>query len=135
MRDHFRRFARCVDDFCAHPAATAIAAAVIVGWALAGPRFHYSDTWQLVMNTTSSVITFLMVFIIANAQKRDTEALNLKLDLLIAVDSVFREKAIGIEFADESRVQDLRTEIAALLSKELNGKETSDWSELRNGPR
>lgn len=102
-----------------------MAAAMIVGWALAGPRFHYSDTWQLVMNTTSSVITFLMVFIIANAQKRDTEALNLKLDMLIAVDSELREKAIGIEFANEAHVQELRSEMAALLAKRLNGKETS----------
>lgn len=125
MRELFRRFARHVDDFCAHPVATAMAAAMIVGWALAGPRFHYSDTWQLVMNTTSSVITFLMVFIIANAQKRDTEALNLKLDMLIAVDSELREKAIGIEFANEAHVQELRSEMAALLAKRLNGKETS----------
>jgi low affinity Fe/Cu permease len=96
---------------------------MVVGWALAGPRFHYSDTWQLVMNTTSSVITFLMVFIIANAQKRYTEALNIKLDLLIAVEGSLREKAVGIEFADETRVLDLRTEIAAMVSKDLNGEE------------
>jgi low affinity Fe/Cu permease len=114
-----------VDDLCAHPVATAVAAAMVVGWAIAGPRFHFSDTWQLVMNTTSSVITFLMVFIIANAQKRYTEALNIKLDSLIALQGAFREKAVGIEFADETRVLDLRTEIAAMLAKDLNGKESA----------
>ena len=112
-RDTFRCFARAVDNFSAHPIATAVAFVLIVGWALLGHVFRYSDTWQLVINTLSSVVTFLMVFIIASAQKRDTDALNLKLDMLISANGNL-SRAIGIEFAPEEEVQQLRKEIAAL---------------------
>jgi low affinity Fe/Cu permease len=117
MKDAFLRFARMVNDATAHPAATAIAAALIIAWAVSGPRFHFSDTWQLIMNTASSIITFLMVFIIANAQKRDTEALNLKLDLLIAMDRALGRKGVGIESATSAKLQELREEIDASLNE------------------
>lgn len=113
MRDTFRCFARAVDNFSAHPIATTAAFAVIVGWALLGRYFHYSDTWQLIINTLSSVVTFLMVFIIASAQKRETDALHLKLDAIIAANGALSKRALGIEFASDEQVRDLRRDIAA----------------------
>jgi low affinity Fe/Cu permease len=69
--------------FVASPAATAGAFAIVIAWALCGPVFHYSDGWQLVINTGTTIITFLMVFILNNAQARDTTAMNAKLDAII----------------------------------------------------
>lgn len=117
MSEAFRRFTRCVDAFSANPIATLVAFALIVSWATAGHYNHFSDTWQLVANTVSSIVTFLMVFIIANAQRRDTDALNLKLDMLIAVHSDLGAKAVGIESATEFQVEQLRAEIEALMSR------------------
>ncbi|MGH7745094.1 MAG: low affinity iron permease family protein [Candidatus Dormibacteria bacterium] len=115
LSDSFRRFARAVNGFSASPAATSIVFLLIVTWALTGPQFRFSDTWQLVMNTASSIITFLMVFIIANAQKRDTEALNLKLDLLIAHDRRSSNRAVGLEEGTEADTEAVRNEIAAVV--------------------
>ena len=109
----FDRFARTVNGFSASPLATALVAALIVVWGVSGPRFRFSDTWQLAMNTLSSIITFLMVFIIANAQKRDTDALNLKLDLLIAANPATSNKAVGIETASKDDISEVRDEIAS----------------------
>jgi low affinity Fe/Cu permease len=117
MSEAFRRFARCVDALTAHPVATAIASALIVAWAVSGRYFHFSDTWQLVANTVSSLVTFLMVFIIANAQKRDTNALNLKLDILIAAHSDLGARAVGLESAPEVQVAELRAEVDALAGR------------------
>ena len=79
------------------------AVAVIVVWAVTGPMFHYSDTWQLVINTGTTIVTFLMVFLIQNSQNRDAAAMQAKLDeLLRAVDKA-REQFIGIEHLTDSR--------------------------------
>ena len=72
-----------MSQFTGHPAAFAGAAGIVVVWAVLGPVFHFSDTWQLVINTGTTIITFLMVFVIQNTQNRDTEAMQLKLDELI----------------------------------------------------
>ncbi|HVA36574.1 MAG TPA: low affinity iron permease family protein [Candidatus Dormibacteraeota bacterium] len=109
----FDRFARAANRFSASALATALVAGLIVVWALTGPHFRFSNTWQLVMNTLSSIITFLMVFIIANAQKRDTDALNLKLDLLIAANPAMSNKAVGIESASREDILEVQAEIAA----------------------
>jgi hypothetical protein len=76
----FTRFARAVARATGKPTAFGTAAAVIVVWSLTGPLFHYSDTWQLVINTSTTIVTFLMVFLIQNTQNRDSEAIHLKLD-------------------------------------------------------
>lgn len=116
MNDSFRNVARAVDRFTASPAATGIAFGMVLLWGVLGPRFRYSDTWQLVMNTTSSIVTFLMVFLIANAQKRDTEALHLKLDMLIAAEPSLSNKAVGLESASEAQAHEVRQELKQTIA-------------------
>jgi low affinity Fe/Cu permease len=81
----FTRFAKKTAQLSGRPAAFALAAAVIVVWGLLGPIFGFSDTWQLVINTGTTIVTFLMVFLIQNTQNRDTAAIHVKLDELIRV--------------------------------------------------
>lgn len=108
------RLSRTVDGWCAHPIAAAAVFALVVVWLLVGPRTHFSDAWQFVMNTTSSTVTFLMVFVIANAQKRDTDALLLKLDLLIVADPRTKNTAVEIETQPEHVAEEVRKEIHKL---------------------
>ena len=82
-RSVFGRFARWASRSSGHPAAFGLAAAVIAVWALTGPIFHFDDTWQLVINTGTTIVTFLMVFLIQNTQNRDSQAIHLKLDELV----------------------------------------------------
>ena len=104
MASWFSRFAKWASSKLGHPLAFIIAVLIIVVWAIAGPIFHFSDTWQLVINTGTTIITFLMVFLIQNTQNRDSEAMQVKLDELI----------LSIKAADNSI---LNTE--NLTSKEL----------------
>jgi low affinity Fe/Cu permease len=92
------------------PWAFGIAGIFVIGWLFTGPIFHFSDTWQLVMNTISSVVTFLMVFLIQNAQNRESTALQLKLDELIRVTEA-RNKLVGIERLSEPELESMRDEI------------------------
>ena len=92
------------------PWAFGIAGMFVIGWLLTGPIFHFSDPWQLVMNTISSVVTFLMVFLIQNAQNRESIALQLKLDELIRVTEA-RNKLVGIERLSEPELESMRDEI------------------------
>ena len=115
------RLSRSVDGWCAHPIAAATVFALVVVWLLMGPRTHFSDAWQFVMNTTSSTVTFLMVFVIANAQKRNTDALLLKLDLLIAADPRTKSTAVEIETQPEHLAEEVRKEIRELQEQDETG--------------
>jgi len=86
----------------------AIALLVVIVWALTGPLFHYSDTWQLVINTGTTIVTFLMVFLIQNTQNRDTQAVQLKLDELIRVTKGAHNLLIDLEELDDEQVEQLR---------------------------
>src|SRR5689334_9896805 len=83
IRQNFRRFSQAFVHVSGSMWTFVAALAIVIGWACSGPFFHFSDTWQLVINTTSSVVTFVMVFMIQNAQNRDAKAIHLKLDELI----------------------------------------------------
>jgi low affinity Fe/Cu permease len=83
LRAVFTRFAKTSATAMGHPWAFSVALLTIVGWAMTGPLFGYSDTWQLVINTGTTIVTFLMVFLIQNTQNRDSSAIQLKLDELI----------------------------------------------------
>ena len=97
MIDRFSAWARGVARFTASPAATATAFIVVLTWAFSGRAFHFSDTWQLVMNTTSSIATFLMVFVLNNAQAHDTGAINVKLDALILAIGNADNRVVAVE--------------------------------------
>lgn len=97
MREAFRKFAHKTSTAVGTPLAFAISFGIIVTWALLGPGFGYSDTWQLVINTGTTIVTFLMVFLIQNTQNRDARALHLKLDELIRANSDARNDFIDLE--------------------------------------
>jgi len=96
LAGQFGHFAKVVNNFSASPAATFAAFAVVVVWALSGPAFHFSDGWQLVINTGTTIVTFLMVFVLNNAQSRDTAAMNSKLDALILAVEKADNRLIGL---------------------------------------
>ena len=95
-----------------------LAIAVVVLWAVSGPAFGWSDTWQLVINTGTTIVTFLMVFVIQNTQSRDTQAMQLKLDELIRVNKMARNSLINLEEMSEIDVERMKTAFAALASVE-----------------
>lgn len=95
----------------------ALACAVVAVWALSGPLFHFSDTWQLVINTGTTIITFLMVFLIQNSQNRDSAAIQVKLDEIIRTGSV-RNAFVGIEHLTDEELERLRERIEARAARE-----------------
>jgi low affinity Fe/Cu permease len=107
---HFSRLARETATQSGRPWAFALAAGFVLAWLVTGPIFGFSNAWQLVMNTVSSIFTFLMVFLIQNAQNRDSAALQLKLDELIKA-SHSRRDLIGIEQKPDSELQSKRDEV------------------------
>jgi low affinity Fe/Cu permease len=104
----FTRFAKSTSRAAGRPAAFAIACAIIAGWAVTGPLFRYSDTWQLVVNTGTTVITFLMVFLIQNTQNRDSEAAHVKLDELIRALDGAQEAVLDLEELDDEELDRVR---------------------------
>ena len=107
-RLRFSDFARRLALWAGRPLAFIVAAAAVVLWALLGPLFGFSDTWQLVINTRTTIITFLMVFLIQNTQNRDTEAMQIKLDELIRVSRSANNALLDLEDMEEKELDDLR---------------------------
>jgi low affinity Fe/Cu permease len=95
-----------------------LAIAVVLLWAASGPVFGWSDTWQLVINTGTTIVTFLMVFVIQNTQSRDTQAMQLKLDELIRVNKIARNSLINLEEMSEADVERMKAAFAALAPPE-----------------
>ncbi len=112
----FGAFARAVNRFVASPAATAAAFALVIVWAVCGPAAHYSDGWQLIINTGTTIITFLMVFVLNNAQSRDTAAINAKLDALIIAVENADNRMVGLELKTDSDAKALADEIQASVA-------------------
>ncbi|HEY2347340.1 MAG TPA: low affinity iron permease family protein [Xanthomonadaceae bacterium] len=100
----FTRFAKAASRFTGRPTCFALAVVVIVAWGLSGPVFHYSDTWQLVINTGTTIVTFLMVFLIQNTQNRDTQALQIKLDELIRAIEPAHNALLDLEELDDADI-------------------------------
>jgi low affinity Fe/Cu permease len=108
----FSSFATSVADLSGKPATFVAAVAIVVIWAVSGPFFGYSETWQLVINTGTTIITFLMVFVLQNSQNRDGKALQAKLDELILT-SQAANKFVGIEKLDEQELREMSKTLAA----------------------
>jgi low affinity Fe/Cu permease len=106
----FDRFASYTARWSGHAVAFTAALAVTIAWAVSGPIFRFSDTWQLVINTGTTVLTFLMVFIIQNTLNRDSAAMHLKLDELLRVTAEARDSLIGAEKLGEKQLEQLRPE-------------------------
>jgi low affinity Fe/Cu permease len=100
-----------------------IAAGIILVWAVTGPIFQYSDTWQLVINTGTTIVTFLMVFLIQNSQNRDSAAIQVKLDELIRVSAV-QNSFVGIEHLTDDELDEIRTKCELRANAEKAGEET-----------
>ena len=110
---YFSRFSHATAHAAGTPAAFLIAALTILVWAVTGPLFHYSDTWQLVINTGTTIVTFLMVFLIQNTQNRDTMALQLKLAELIIAMKGAKNSLATIEDLSEEELEQLHKELCA----------------------
>jgi low affinity Fe/Cu permease len=106
----FRKFAHKTSEIVGSPWAFIVATAVIVVWAIAGPIFHFSDTWQLTVNTGTTIITFLMVFLIQNTQNRDATAIHLKLDELIRGVKGARTGMVALEDLNDEQLARLKHE-------------------------
>ncbi len=106
----FEHFAQWAARHSGRPVTFALAIAIIVVWLVTGPIFGWSDTWQLIINTGTTIVTFLMVFLIQNTQNRDTMALQLKLDELIRVSRLARNSLIDLEDKSEEEMQQLEEE-------------------------
>jgi low affinity Fe/Cu permease len=114
MRDSFHRFAHAIADAVGSPAAFILSLVIIAIWAITGPTFHFSDTWQLIINTGTTIITFLMVFLIQNTQNRDSRAVHLKLDELIRSIHAARNQMVGLENLSDEELDTLQREFARL---------------------
>jgi low affinity Fe/Cu permease len=104
----FAAFARAVEQQVGRSYTFVLAVGVVVVWAITGPFFRWSDTWQLIINTGTTIVKFLMVFVIQNTQSRDTQALHLKLDELIRVTAAARDSLVGVEALSEREIADQR---------------------------
>lgn len=127
-RSWFTSFAKWTAKATGRPATFTLAVAVIAGWAITGPLFGFSDTWQLIINTSTTIITFLMVFVIQNTQNRDGKALQAKLDELIRA-SAAHNTFIGIENLTEDELVQMQSECKQLADEE--GRELTTHERAR----
>ena len=116
FKETFRGFSKRTADLVGTPAAFLAAVGLIVVWAFSGPSFHFSDTWQLVINTGTTIITFLMVFLIQNTQNRDSRAIHLKLDELIKALGGARNSVIDLDRLSDEQLKTLEDQYKKLCT-------------------
>ena len=121
MKELFRKFAQKASQIVGSSWAFIFAVLIIVVWAGSGPVFHYSDTWQLVINTSTTIITFLMVFLIQNTQNRDAKAIHLKLDELLKGVKGARTGLVDLESLSDQELEELQKEFQRLRQTENDG--------------
>ena len=133
----FTRFAKWTASATGHPSTFVFAVLVIVAWATTGPIFGFSDTWQLVINTGTTIVTFLMVFLIQNTQNRDSEAIQVKLDELIRVMDGAHNALLNLEELDEKELDLIRVNYLKLAEEARNalqqGKVDTGVPEVEKG--
>ncbi len=123
MSKLFRHFAETTARASGRPLAFLLAAAVIVAWAVSGPLFGFDDTWQLVINTGTTIVTFLMVFLIQNSQNRDSAALQIKLDELIRATTA-HNGLLAVEDLDEDALDRVRDQYRAIAGRRAEARRT-----------
>ncbi|MGD9504753.1 MAG: low affinity iron permease family protein [Syntrophobacteraceae bacterium] len=121
MRNSFRKFARWTSDVVGAPWAFCFAFVIVVVWAATGSLFDYSDTWQLVINTGTTIVTFLMVFLIQNTQNRDSKAIHLKLDELISSIKEASDSMLNVEDLSDEELTHLHVHFEKLREKDQTG--------------
>jgi low affinity Fe/Cu permease len=114
----FDKAAQWTSKQSGHAHTFALAIVVVIVWGVSGPLFAFSDTWQLVINTGTTIVTFLMVFLIQNTQNRDTEALQLKIDELIRVTGHARNRLINLEDLTEEELDQVKEELTRVARKD-----------------
>ena len=124
VSDAFRVFARCSSVMLGSAWAFAGAVLVIAVWLITGPTFHFSDTWQLIINTATTIITFLMVFLIQNTQNRDAKAVHLKLDELIRAIKAARNELVDLEDLSDEELQKLEAQFRRMRQRAENDDES-----------
>src|SRR3954465_4642332 len=117
LNERFRKFALCIAHFAGTPIAFMVSFLIIVVGAIVGPFFHFSDTWQLVINTSTTIVTFLMVFLIQNMQNRDAKAIHLKLDELIRAMKGARNNLVMLENLSEEELEMLERQFRRIARK------------------
>ena len=128
MNDLFRRFGQATSTMVGSPWAFILAVLIVLVWALTGPLFHYSDTWQLVINTGTTIITFLMVFLIQNTQNRDAKAIHLKLDELIRGVKGARTHLVDLETLSDEELEQLQEQFKRI--RHIEGEDDRATGEL-----
>ena len=128
MNELFRKFSQATSQIVGSSWAFIIAVLIILVWAITGPLFHYSDTWQLVINTGTTIITFLMVFLIQNTQNRDAKAIHLKLDELLRGVKGARTHLVDLEALSDEELDRLQQQFKRIRHAE--GKDVRSTGEL-----
>jgi low affinity Fe/Cu permease len=134
----FSKFASTISELSGRPTTFALAVTLVAVWAVSGPFFNFSETWQLVINTSTTIVTFLMVFVLQNSQNRDGKALQAKIDELILT-SQAQNKFVGIEKLDEEEIREVSETLAEKAEAledvadkaEVLGEATGDTRESR----
>ncbi|WCK04585.1 low affinity iron permease family protein [Agrobacterium tumefaciens] len=111
MNKVFTRFATRIASFSGSPAAFVVALGTVLVWGISGPLFGFSEVWQLVINTGTTIVTFLMIFLVQNSQNRDSAAMEAKLDELLRAVEEARSDFIGIEHLTEQEIEDIRARL------------------------
>jgi low affinity Fe/Cu permease len=124
VRERFRKFACATADVMGSPWMFFLALVIVGAWAISGPYFHYSDSWQLVINTGTTILTFLMVFLIQNTQNRDAKAIQLKLDELIRAVDGARTRLVRLEDMTDDELAELQEQFKHLHERLAQSSET-----------
>jgi low affinity Fe/Cu permease len=114
----FSKFSQSLANWTGNPSTFLVAVILICIWGATGPLFHFNDTWQLIINTSTTIITFLMVFLIQNTQNRDTDELHIKLDELLRVTKDAQNAVLSLDNLDEKELKELRKKYKAMGDRE-----------------